>query len=74
MPDLPAVFQTACSIPTYAEPAVGCVDIQPCGSIFGKKYPPAASKMRARCPTLLCFFPCIRAFFTQKTARKLIVN
>ena len=23
--------------------------------------------MRARCPTLLCFFPCIRAFFTQKT-------
>ncbi|MFP5075398.1 hypothetical protein ACLD9W_11210, partial [Neisseria sp. WLZKY-1] len=24
-------------------------------------------KMLARCPTLLCFFPCIRAFFTQKT-------
>ena len=23
--------------------------------------------MLARCPTLLCFFPCIRAFFTQKT-------
>ena len=46
---------------------LGSVDNQRCGGVFGKKYPPAASKMLARCPTLLCFFPCIRAFFTQKT-------
>ncbi|WP_424034914.1 hypothetical protein, partial [Neisseria bacilliformis] len=32
-----------------------------------KKHPPVASKMLARCPTLLRFFPCIRAFFPQKT-------
>ena len=46
----------------------GGVGTRSCGGVFGKKYPPAASKILARCPTLLRFFPCIRAFFTQKTA------
>ena len=47
---------------------IGAVNNQPCGGVFGKKYPLATSKMLARYPTLLRFFPCNRALFAQKTA------
>ena len=48
----------------------GVAEIQHCGGVFGKKTASAALKMLARCPTLLCFFPCIREFFLKKPLRK----
>ncbi|WP_315285881.1 hypothetical protein [Neisseria bacilliformis] len=45
---------------------LGSVDNQPCGGVFGKKYPPAASKMPAGVQPCCAFFLAF-GIFSQKT-------
>ena len=52
----------------------GAVDNQPCGGVFGKKYPPATSKMPVGVQACCAFFLAFGHFLLKKPSRKLNVN